>query len=364
MAHKNIKDKSFDVDDNEEDTAGSTNVDHSRSSNDEKTYATVTESINTVTTTPTTSSTTSNIGRNTIPLRAFALPDGRTMDAKNTLQSFATVGGGAYDSTPMAARIVATSSSKNAAVGMTSSGVFIPFNVSSAEKVDAQRPVSNDPHITEATQHTVSSITHGTGHTNSNVSGNVASSSNSDSNTLHAQAVAVSTIVTNRDGNTSDLPFLLSLPPDPKDRPPKSYTSFWIAIIVLIVILVAVVAGVGGYCGSGKCKSTVVEVGNPLSSPLSPTPMMPQITTAMPTPQPTFSNAQFNMACKFFDLPVNTCNDTKEIFYFFSEGGTIPSEIGALTQLTYLDLSFQGFSAKISGTIPASIGNLALLTHL
>jgi hypothetical protein len=29
-------------------------------------------------------------GINTISLRAFALPDGRTMDAKNTLQSFAT----------------------------------------------------------------------------------------------------------------------------------------------------------------------------------------------------------------------------------------------------------------------------------
>jgi hypothetical protein len=29
-------------------------------------------------------------GINTIPLRAIALPDGRTMDAKNTLQSFAT----------------------------------------------------------------------------------------------------------------------------------------------------------------------------------------------------------------------------------------------------------------------------------
>ncbi|KAI2505059.1 hypothetical protein MHU86_9415 [Fragilaria crotonensis] len=108
-------------------------------------------------------------------------------------------------------------------------------------------------------------------------------------------------------------------------------------------------------------------------APISPTPK--PISTAFPTQAPTSrrptttSNpistlTPFGIACNFLSIPdVTTCRST---FVFDSDNGvtttgsTIPSEIGLLTQLTYLDVE----GNSLSSTIPSEIGLLTQLTKL
>ncbi|KAI2505040.1 hypothetical protein MHU86_9396 [Fragilaria crotonensis] len=108
-------------------------------------------------------------------------------------------------------------------------------------------------------------------------------------------------------------------------------------------------------------------------APISPTPK--PISTAFPTQAPTSRRptttskptpflTPFGIACNFLSISnVTKCRST---FVFDSDygvtttGSTIPSEIGLLTQLTYLDVE----SNSLSSTIPSEIGLLTQLRKL
>ncbi|KAI2505057.1 hypothetical protein MHU86_9413 [Fragilaria crotonensis] len=108
-------------------------------------------------------------------------------------------------------------------------------------------------------------------------------------------------------------------------------------------------------------------------APISPTPK--PISTAFPTQAPTSRRptttskptpflTPFGIACNFLSIRnVTKCRST---FVFDSDNGvtttgsTIPSEIGLLTQLTYLDVE----GNSLSSTIPSEIGLLTQLRKL
>ncbi|KAI2512116.1 hypothetical protein MHU86_2203 [Fragilaria crotonensis] len=98
-------------------------------------------------------------------------------------------------------------------------------------------------------------------------------------------------------------------------------------------------------------------------SPTTPQPTMAP-TTAFPTSKPT-SLTPRQIACNFLSIPnVTECRSTVKFDSGSSDdkttGSTIPSEIGLLTQLTYLDFS----NNALTSTIPSEIGLLTELTLL
>lgn len=79
------------------------------------------------------------------------------------------------------------------------------------------------------------------------------------------------------------------------------------------------------------------------------------------TPAPSLTPEQ--VACNFIgQTSLTDCRTTLyvELDTFIRIGSTIPTEIGLLTQLTYLDLS----SHELAGTIPSSIAELTRLVEL
>ena len=69
---------------------------------------------------------------------------------------------------------------------------------------------------------------------------------------------------------------------------------------------------------------------------------------------------QLSVACNFLSLTNLTVCQTREFFDGVVVGNTIPSEIGLLTQLTYLGLG----ENQLNGTIPSTLGNLVQLNSL
>ena len=178
MANQKTNHALYDVNDYEEDILESDTIDvtsandsRNNSSNDKK-VAAASKSTSAMIAPP---NRTAVVDMNNIPLGDYTLPDGRIMDAKNTLQSFAAAGA----VSPITARIVATSSSTNAVIGTTSSGVAILFNDASREKVDA-RPA----HITTGTN---------TGNISA-ISDSITGDTHNSGRTLHAQAIAITSI--------------------------------------------------------------------------------------------------------------------------------------------------------------------------
>jgi hypothetical protein len=95
------------------------------------------------------------------------------------------------------------------------------------------------------------------------------------------------------------------------------------------------------------------------SAPLLPSPSMKpptpmNITTLAPTKQPSRAPiSSLQVACEFLNVPnVSTCQ--LQTMFNSSKIGTIPTEIGLLTQTTFLQLA----TMQLVGTIPSTIGNL------
>ncbi|KAI2505231.1 hypothetical protein MHU86_9227 [Fragilaria crotonensis] len=86
--------------------------------------------------------------------------------------------------------------------------------------------------------------------------------------------------------------------------------------------------------------------------------------TTPPTPAPT-SLTPLGIACNFLSIPnVTRCRSTVKFDAYNDDdtttGSTIPTEIGLLTQLTYLGF----YSNQLTSTIPSEIGLLTQLTWL
>ncbi|KAI2491385.1 hypothetical protein MHU86_23174 [Fragilaria crotonensis] len=93
---------------------------------------------------------------------------------------------------------------------------------------------------------------------------------------------------------------------------------------------------------------------DPITAPPSRVP-----TTAPPTLEPTVLTPEL-IACNFLSMRyVNVCRSALG-FQDTTRGSTIPSEIGLLTQLKYLNVNFN----SLTSTIPSEIGLLTQLTAL
>ena len=409
---------------------------------EKKIPATTNESASTATTsysaTPssssatTTTSSSNSSGTNTMSLRAFALPDGRIMDAKNTLQSF--------DHVPMSAQRVTVATAAGTkhpvvrngnetkhvvpARASRSSNVTQPSSDEVIDTATLYKPtdtVTINPPTVTAVRQSISSLTPDVTSDHRNVVDGVAPTNtspndyprdtyhssdhvvSSGNDVIHAQAVAVHSVLVLAEGDVLESQF----PPSTNQGPNSHYqvkrsTVFW-AMMAVIVVLVCIIGVVGGYCGSGQCGakeekslqvSTTAPVqpnGNsavtntkpptiyPIVAPLPttvptviPTPLRtdrpvvafnaPNTTTGSPVQAPAI-DLTLVVACSF--LSYTTTDDlsacqTLTHFNGTTVGNTIPTGIGLLTQLTHLNLS----TNLLTSTIPLEIGLLTQLTYL
>lgn len=210
---------------------------------------------------------------------------------------------------------------------------------------------------------------------------------NVPSSTIYAEAVTGRSLAVEADAEIAD----------PRPHPNRGM-YFWLAII-FAVIIACLATGIGVYCGTGNCgtdsnsaTSTTTSNTVPTASPIKPntatatvpTPITNTTTTptnntsATPAPSspPTWNPTQTPVTSPVTESPIAdqqlsvACNflnftDLKEcalatVFGGDAVGNTIPTEIGLLTQLTYLDLSFE----QLIGTIPSTLGNLGQLIDL
>ena len=93
----------------------------------------------------------------------------------------------------------------------------------------------------------------------------------------------------------------------------------------------------------------------------APTPATaPAPTTNAPTPIQGYRTVGLSVACTFLRISVNLCETNQYVYVSTGIAGTIPSEIGLLTALTYLVI----YSLGVTGSIPPEIGNLINLQFL
>ena len=81
--------------------------------------------------------------------------------------------------------------------------------------------------------------------------------------------------------------------------------------------------------------------------------------TRAPTRRPTKKQSAVQIACKFLKYASLQECQSAEAFQGYTSGPTIPTEIGVLTQLSYLDILTTN---HLRGTIPSEIGKLTKLT--
>ena len=311
----------------------------------------------------------------------FRLPNGEIMNSKNTLQSFDD-----HVAVRTSQQRYERHMAAMAAAGAPPSTMKPPAT--------SAAPVGNVP----------PSHTHRNNGSNGDLGVVHASTSRSNHNpTIQAQAVPVHSVIV-AEGELFDPVMYAASSPPPKptataplrttnntstEENVNSTTSttataanqkgltFWL-LMAMVVILVGVVAGIAGYCGAGNCGNNgSMEVVPPIApTPPTGTPpvtIAPSVSTDAPTVDPTMvptrapvtaatisQQQQLTVACNFLGLTnVTTCQATTS-FIGSTVGNTIPTEIGSLTQLTYLDLD----GNQLTGPIPSTLGSLTLLDGL
>ena len=146
---------------------------------------------------------------------------------------------------------------------------------------------------------------------------------------------------------------------------PKRGKSVWLAILssaFIAAIIASVAIGVGIFCGNGNCGNKEKTNTEPMinstditSAPLTKAPTASPITLSPISEE----QQQLLVACNFLLFTnLTVCRARTEIYT--AMGGTIPTELGLLSQLTYLNLCCQ----QRTGTIPSTLGSLTKLTWL
>ena len=181
-------------------------------------------------------------------LRAFELPDGRIMDAKNTLQSF--------DVVPTPGQRVALAFAQHPDLKRNQDQLPSGDNGTCRDVENIDIVVSSSAGI-QNSSHAF----------NSNDACNVIV----DEDVINANAVAVYSVIV-ADGDVVDA----------QDTPASPYLRKSTMIWLMIVVLVGILAGIGGYCGSGQCSSKEGETSRSSSS-LSSTTTTPTTTTTANT---------------------------------------------------------------------------------
>jgi Leucine-rich repeat (LRR) protein len=338
--------------------------------------------------------------------RAFVLPNGQIMDAKNTLQSFDTI---AATNVVIAPKINDPKKNVDAADVVPAKSTT-PLNMSNispifrgANMIDIKESHYRHNDLAGSNRINTNPTSSGSsGSTSRGDSNNViidavaANSSRNDSQSIHIHAVAVPVhSFAIAEAETFDPKLLEPSPPPPQPQLKRS-KAMCIAII-LGVTAIAIAAGIGGYCASGQCSksttpnaptmalpvipqptvaSTIPETVSPVMSSSPPTtiaetqfPSLAPITSS-PTQFPSLApitraptnEEQLKVACTFLSYTnLSACVGRTSIFIQNNSiGQTIPIEIGLLTQLTYLSL----ITTNLIGTIPSSLGNLTRLIGL
>ena len=229
------------------------------------------------------------------------------------------------------------------------------------------------------------------------------------------EAVRVSTMRNSNNMNDSNVYFYYGM-----TRPFRNIGG---VILFLLVVVVATVTGITcgtGHCGgSRKSPSSATEVASssskmhrsndtttvvvPTTVPVvqttnaptlrsPPTSLAPSngpvhiIPSVFPSLSPTVPLEPIDVACQFLSMRnITECVRTTSIGWRINDtldrisadvvvvgSTTIPSELGLLTQLTYLDLYYDTtvtytspqYSSKLNGTIPSTLGLLTRLQYL
>jgi Leucine-rich repeat (LRR) protein len=304
------------------------------------------------------------VTQDSIPLPMFTLPDGRLIDGKNTLQSFDTGGNGVVPMTtsPLADKESdggGTSTKNNSTPPFTSPPPMLPdgrmidgkntlqsfaatiptIPMKSPDTNAATNPVSRTLTTTTTTANVVAialteeeppsphSMT-STPTFPSTGQDHVVLRNHGERTVLHAEAVAVV------DAEISESQIAhWTLPPTIKPQ----RLHCWAFIIILSFIVI----GVATYCGTGNCGNS----SSALQPNLSPT---------------TFYDQSLSIACNFLNSANLSECQSITLFSRNSMGDTIPSEIGLLTQMTALELD----TIALTGSIPSTLGGLTNLKNL
>jgi hypothetical protein len=178
----------------------------------------------------------------------------------------------------------------------------------------------------------------------------------SDDPTIRVQAVPIQSVIV-AEGEVFNGEMVVSSPPENATATTTGATTrqrgvaFWIAI-ALVMVLVGVVAGISVYCVTGNCGTGSSSATTTTSNNVPP--------TSSSVPNPPVTNEQLATACNFLKVTNLTDCQATTSFSDVTVGNTIPTEIGLLSQLTFLDLR----DNQLTGTIPSTLGNLVRLNFL
>ena len=164
-------------------------------------------------------------------------------------------------------------------------------------------------------------------------------------------------------------------PPPPDYGPTPCYQSRWFIISGATIFFLAYFVAVVYLSITESTPVTATPTKAPTMAPtiavnttgapavVDSTTSPPPVAGSTPAPAPVAAvdQASLQIACDFIGEDISTCPTQQlAINANFKRGGTIPTEIGLLTALTFIN--FNG--GNLTGTIPESMNNLKSLTSL
>ena len=312
---------------------------------------------------------------------AVLLPDGRLMDAKNTLHSF--------DTAPQSGRVVVviandstsvfTSTSRKsgsnppsiaspATSGTNDTATRLsrpPFMLPDGRIMDAKNTLQSFDIPPNVVNHNMNPVHHQKPDTapgvviNTNMyrhdNEQLQNESTREENMTPVQAVAVHSIAMTLEAEPYHEPDRVPSLVTTQKFPNSSWKPVKIWLVVVIVVLMGAGIVVGSYCGTGHCSSKETSSNLRSSDPTIPPTAVPDSTVMVAS-----STESLTVACNFLSMTdISKCQSMTS-FSGPTVGATIPSEIGLLTQLQLIDF----LEEELVGSIPSTMGNLIHLTAL